>query len=225
MLSNTHSYKHTLSCIFSVMSSFYYLHLNVFIHTHTHPACPICWTTFAVRSLAEQSAAVRSKLILAKLSCKTNLVWLNKWDYVLKKTSPYILNQIIFVILIFFLIWSYFHILWTFLLYFICGGFFLSLRPSFTVNLTECGPFRNPYRASLSDTPFSSTSLKCIKHLAPLTLAQSQQMWSCECFIGFIWISRPMNGIFTVGQNSKLATKRSTVNTFTCIILTWQSVW
>ncbi len=103
--------------------------------------------------------------------------------------------------------------------------FFVSLRPSFTVNLTECGPFRNPYRASLSDTPFSSTSLKCIKHLAPLTLAQSQQMWSCECFIGFIWISRPMNGFFTVGQNSKLATKRSTVNTFTCIILTWQSVW
>lgn len=97
------------------------------IYTHTHPACPICWTTFAVRSLAEQSAAVRSKLILAKLSCKTNLVWLNKWDYVLKKTSPYILNQIIsnyFCDLKKKLIWSYFHILWTFLLYFICVFFF-----------------------------------------------------------------------------------------------------
>ncbi len=187
------------------------------IYTHTHPACPICWTTFAVRSLAEQSAAVRSKLILAKLSCKTNLVWLNKWDYVLKKTSPYILNQIISNYFCdlkkkFDLVFS--HFMDVSAVFHLCF-FFLSLRPSFTVNLTECGPFRNPYRASLSDTPFSSTSLKCIKHLAPLTLAQSQQMWSCECFIGFIWISRPMNGIFTVGQNSKLATKRSTVNTFT----------
>lgn len=187
------------------MPSFYYL---IFIHrylcTHARPACPICWTTLAVRSLAEQSAAVRSKLF-----CKTNLIWrglINKWDYVLKKTRLYTLNQI----------WSCFRNLWMFLLYLIWGlAVFSSLRPSFTVNLTECGPFRNPYRASLLDTPFSSTSLKCIKHLAPLTLDQLQQMCSWECFIGFTWISRPMKVIFTVGQNSKLATKRSTVNTFT----------
>lgn len=166
MLSNTHSYRHTLSCIFSVMPSFYYL---IFIHrylrTHARPACPICWTTLAVRSLAEQSAAVRSKL-----SCKTNLIWrglINKWDYVLKKTRLYTLNRI----------WSCFRNLWMFLLYLIWGlAVFSSLRPSFTVNLTEWGPFRNPYRASLLDTPFSSTSLKCIKHLAPLTLDQLQQM-------------------------------------------------
>lgn len=110
MLSNTHSYRHTLSCIFSVMPSFYYL---IFIHrylcTHARPACPICWTTLAVRSLAEQSAAVRSKL-----SCKTNLIWrglINKWDYVLKKTRLYTLNQI----------WSCFRNLWMFLLYLIWG--------------------------------------------------------------------------------------------------------